>query len=332
MTIASEELARSPAWYPMALDFARDAILFLRMDEADYRASSFLDERVVTHGQEIWLPFADVERAMAKPVVSRPLHFIFHMGHVGSTLLSRLLDETGAVLSLREPLPLRAISDAVDGAVPDVHRRTETLLRLWERGFPDTKTVVLKATSSTERIGPKLLAMRPDAKAVMLNVTAEAFLATVLAASNSAADLNALGPERMHRLGKFGVTAPRPTTLGELAAMSWLAERMTQAEIQRDCGARAMPVDFDMLLETPELALTQILAHLEIVQSRDQIASIARSRAMSRYSKAPEHEYSPALRRKHLNEARAAYGAEIRAALDWLTKVAPPHTDAAALI
>ena len=93
-----------------------------------------------------------------------------------------------------------------------------------------------------------------------------------------------------------------------------------------------MPVDFDMLLETPELALTQIFAHLEIVQSRDQIASIARSRAMSRYSKAQEHEYSPALRRKHLNEARAAYGAGIRAALAWLTKVATPHTDAAALI
>lgn len=331
MTIASEELARSPAWYPMALDFARDAILFLRMDEADYRASSFLDERVVTHGQEIWLPFADVERAMAKPVVSRPLHFIFHMGHVGSTLLSRLLDETGAVLSLREPLPLRAIANAYDGGVPDVDRRTEVLLCLWERGFAGTKSVVLKATSATERLGSKLLAMRPDAKAVMLNVTAETFLATILAASNSAVDLNALGPERMHRLGKIGVAA-RPTTLGELAVMSWLAERMTQAELQREHGARVMSVDFDALLETPEPVLGAILTHFGIDRSSEQIASIARSRAMSRYSKAQEHDYSPALRRQHLEEARMAYRAEIRAALDCLAKIAAAHPGVAALM
>jgi hypothetical protein len=294
--------------------------------------SSFLDERAVTHGQDIWLAFADVERALENPVASRPLHFIFHMGHVGSTLLSRLLDETGVVLSLREPLPLRAIADAYDGAVPDVDRRTETLLRLWERGFARTEKIVVKATSATERLAPRLLAMRSHAKAVMLNVTAETFLCTILAASNSAVDLNALGPERLYRLGTFGVVVPRPTTLGELAAMSWLAERMTQAEIQRDCGSRAMSVDFDMLLEAPVLVLGQILAHFRIEHSHELIASIARSRAMSRYSKAQEHEYSPALRRRRLNEARAAYGAEIRSALGWLAKAGVGHSGVAALL
>ena len=44
----------------------------------------------------------------------RAVHFIFHTGHVGSTLVSRLLDETGDVLSLREPLPLRTLADAMD--------------------------------------------------------------------------------------------------------------------------------------------------------------------------------------------------------------------------
>ncbi len=79
-----------------------------------------------------WLPAAAVEQALAGARDVRALHFIFHAGHVGSTLLSRLLDEARGVLSLREPLPLRAIAEHFSPA------RLELLLRLWERGFDGT--------------------------------------------------------------------------------------------------------------------------------------------------------------------------------------------------
>ncbi|HTT96550.1 MAG TPA: hypothetical protein VMF58_00760 [Rhizomicrobium sp.] len=332
MTTAAEHLARDPALYPMAFDLARDAILFLRMDEAGYRASSFLDERAVTQGGEQWIPHADVARAMAEPLASKPLHFIFHMGHVGSTLLSRLLDEAGSLLSLREPLPLRALAEAVDSGLPGTDNRLETMLRLWERGFADTRAVVLKATSATERLGPTLLSMRPQARAILLNVSAECFLATILAASNSAVDLNAHGPERMHRLGKLGIEVPRPTTLGELAAMSWLSERMTQGALLRDFGDRILSVDFDALLQWTERVLGLILSHFAVPQTPEQIARIARSPALTRYSKAPEHEYSPARRKALLDQARAAYAGEIGAALDWLRKIALASPAATAIL
>jgi len=217
MADAPAGLAQSPALYPMALDLARESLLFVGMDEADYRASSFLDERIVARerrGQ--WLPLAAVESALAGRKSSCPLHFIFHAGHVGSTLLSRLLDETRNVLPLREPVPLRTIAEAYDMGAAGLDARLETLSRLWERGFAATQCVVLKATSATERLAPKLLALRPEARAVALNVSAESYLATTLAAPNSAIDLNAHGPERMHRLGKIGVAVPRPSTLGDL--------------------------------------------------------------------------------------------------------------------
>jgi len=332
MTLSLENLARDPALYPMAFDLARDAVLFLNMEEGDYRASSFLDERATTHGGEEWLPYADVESAMAKPTASRPLHFIFHMGHVGSTLLSRLLDETGTVLSLREPLPLRALAEASDRDMPDTDRRLETMLRLWERGFAANKSVVLKATSATERLAPKLLKMRPGARAILLNVSAESYLATIFAAPNSAVDLNTHGPERMHRLGKFGIDVPRPTTLGELAAMSWVAERMTQAAIFRDFADRTLSVDFDALLLRTEGILGRVLAHLSIPQSPEQLVQIARSPALSRYSKAPEHEYSPAQRKALQDQARFAYSAEIHAALGWLRKIAVTSPGASAIL
>jgi hypothetical protein len=327
------DLARSPAQYPMALDLTSGEVLLVEMEEADYRASSFLDERIVARdkrGQRVAL--ADIERALVKPRSACPLHFIFHAGHVGSTLLSRLLDETGRVLSLREPLPLRTIAEAYDTGTQNLDAMLELLLRLWERGFDGNDAVVLKATSATQRLSEKLLSRRPEARAVALNVSAESYLATTLAAPNSAIDLNAHGPERMHRLGKLGAAVPRPSTLGELAAMSWLAEKLTQVEMERMHGARVMAVDFDAMLLSLEETLNRVADHFGVGLEAGRIAQIARSPVLARYSKAPEHAYSAALRTGLLNEARARYANEIRAAIAWLEMVAAGQGRIAALL
>ncbi len=91
----------------------------VRMREEDYRAASFLDDRMLTaQSKGAWVPLEQVMEK-AQRIEARPLHFIFHTGHVGSTLLSRLLGETGGVLSLREPLPLRSLADAFDTPATD---------------------------------------------------------------------------------------------------------------------------------------------------------------------------------------------------------------------
>ena len=328
------ELGTGPELYPFAFDPGRDAVFFIRMDAPDYRSASFLDERHLTpstRGQ--WVPFADMARAMAAPTTSRPLHFIFHAGHVGSTLLSRMLDETGRVLSLREPLPLRTMAEAYDAGRPGLDDRLEILLRLWERGFGDTGAVVLKATSTAERLGAKLLARRENSKAVTLNVAAESYLATMLAAENSAVDLNAHGPERFHRLGGFlNTPPPRPSSLGELAAMSWLVERLTQDDLLHAFGERVLPLDFEALLQDTGVILAKVLAHLQIPAALEEVTAIASGPVLAHYSKAPEHAYSATLRADRLAEARRLYGAEIRAALGWLGQLGRQHRRVAAVL
>jgi hypothetical protein len=328
------ELGVGPELYPFAFDPGRDAVFFIRMAAADYRRASFLDERLLTpetRGQ--WVPFADVARAMAAPSASRPLHFIFHSGHVGSTLLSRMLDETGRVLSLREPLPLRTMAEAYDGGRSGLDERQELLLRLWGRGFGDTEAVVLKATSTAARLGSKLMALRGTSKAVTLNVTAESYLATILAAENSAVDLNAHGPERVHRLSRIlNVMPPRPTNLGELAAMSWLVERLTQDDLLHAFAGRILPLDFDALLQETGPTLSKVLAHLEIITTPDEVAAIVSGPVLVHYSKAPEHAYSANLRADRLAEARRLYSAEIRAALTWLEQLGQQHPRVAAIL
>ena len=111
----SAQLSLSPDAYPQKIDFVRDAALVVRLDASAYRTASFLDDRILgpaTTGA--WIPFARVAEAARRVTHGRPVHFIFHTGHVGSTLVSRLLDETEAVLSLREPLPLRTLADTHD--------------------------------------------------------------------------------------------------------------------------------------------------------------------------------------------------------------------------
>ena len=102
--------------YPQKLDLIRGGLLLIHFGEDAYRSSSFLDDRILgpaTRGG--WVPVERVVEAAGQLVDGmRPLHFIFHTGHVGSTLVSRLLDETGQVLSLREPLPLRTLAEAHD--------------------------------------------------------------------------------------------------------------------------------------------------------------------------------------------------------------------------
>lgn len=333
MADAPVDLARSPAFYPMALDMARDAILFMHMEEADYNASSFLDERIVTRDPAgRWIAVADVLAALPDRGAAKQLHFIFHAGHVGSTLLSRLIAETGRVLSLREPLPLRTLAEAVDMGAPNADTHLETMLRLWERGFPENNAVVLKATSTAQRLAPKLLTMRPNAKAVVLNISAESYLATMLAAPNSPVDLNAHGPERLHRLRSMDVSVEPPASLCELIAISWLAEKLTQTDMQNRFGARVLAIDFDRMLHSLGSTMSNVLDHFGIAHSPADIAAMATGPALSSYSKAPEHGYSPALRAKLLNEARGRYPDEIRAALARLGRLAAAHDRVAALL
>src|SRR5262249_16814255 len=101
-SVATELLAQLPASpdvYPQKFDLVGQVLLLVQFDAAAYRAASFLDDRILVPGMRGgWVPLQTAIEASKRIVVPRPLHFIFHTGHVGSTLVSRLLDETGAVL------------------------------------------------------------------------------------------------------------------------------------------------------------------------------------------------------------------------------------------
>jgi hypothetical protein len=336
-------LALSPDVFPQRLDIAGGRTLLIRLDHSAYRHASFLDDRVLGPGTLAgWASNEQLQLSVRQlPAAAHPLNFIFHTGHVGSTLLSRLLDEIDSTLPLREPLPLRTLAEAHDQlAAPDsllsadqFERLGSLYLRLWNRGYPTTRHCIIKATSSAGRLAPWILGHSAAPRAVYLSLTAEPYLATLLGGQNSSVDLRGHGPGRYRRLLAQGAKLPGPLHAmsgGEMAALAWLAESATRHATAARFAIQVLPLDFDELLQDIPQSISRVLGHFAISCEPAVIAAMAQSTTLSRYSKAPDFAYTPATRAAILQESRRNNAAEIRAGLRWIDAVAGSQPQLAA--
>lgn len=337
-------LPGSPEAYPQKLDLVRGSVLLVRLDAAAYRSASFLDDRILSPApQGAWLSVGEVLDAAQRVTGARPVHFIFHTGHVGSTLVSRLLDETGCVLPLREPLPLRTLAEAHDllGASDSLLSEAmfDTMLamfmRLWSRGYETTTSAILKATSSAGRMAGPILGRNPKSRGLYLNLRAEPYLATLLAGQNSPVDLRGHGQERIRRLCSRLAAPPEALhtmSIGELAAMSWLVETWTQRDATEHLAERMMAVDFEVFLADVRAGMARILDHFGIDAPGPYLAQVGRSLVLTRYSKAPEYAYTPDVRAQVLRDSRRDNRDEIRKGMRWLERVALAESAARAIL
>jgi hypothetical protein len=324
MNLTDTDIAASPVFYPHSFDAGDDRVMLVRVSAADYRLSSFLDSRILAPGMTAaWFDYVPVA-VSAGLILPRPLHVIFHTGHVGSTLLSRLLDEVPGVLGLREPHPLQTLAEMADEtrAREAYLARLKTFLRLWSRGFEATQTVVLKATSVAGRIAPDILAAMPEMKAVYLNLPAEAYLTAILASGSGQADLKTFEALRHRRLSaRLGRELPQGGSAGELAAIAWMVERDNQEQAKAAAGRRVMLLDFETLLGDLEGNLAQVLRHFDLPPVAERLV---KSPALTRYSKAPEQmAFSPQARAHLMDRARQTHAKEIGKGLALIEALLP---------
>src|SRR6185312_14878666 len=88
MNPLSEPLSRSPELFPHVLDVGTDSVSLIRLTEMDYERASFLDARIVGPGTlSRSIPFAELQAAIDDATLAESADFVFHIGHVGSTLL-----------------------------------------------------------------------------------------------------------------------------------------------------------------------------------------------------------------------------------------------------
>ncbi len=322
MNITDVDLSASPALYPHSFDATVDRVLLVRLSASDYRLSSFLDSRMLVPGMDAaWFDYVPVA-VSAERVRPKSLHMIFHTGHVGSTLLSRLLDEVPGVLGLREPHPLQTLADMADEtpARGGYLARLKTFLRLWSRGFEATDAVILKATSIACRIAPDILAASPKTNVVYLHLPAESYITAILATNSGQADLKIFEAVRHKRLSaKRGSEVPTGGSAGELAAIAWMVEHDSLERAKAAAGRRLMLLNFETMLADLEGNLAEVLRHFGLPPVAGRLA---KSPILTRYSKAPEQlAFSPEARAQLMHRSRDMFAAEIEKGLVLISKM-----------
>ena len=120
--------------------------------------------------------------------------WIFHIGHVGSTLVSRLLGELDGVLAIREPRLLRDLALSP----PEVRQRyIAPVPKLMSRTFAADEIACVKATSFASEIAPQLVP--PGERALFMYATPRNYIASILAGENSLQELRMLAGPRAQR-------------------------------------------------------------------------------------------------------------------------------------
>jgi hypothetical protein len=318
--VASSEnmdLSSSPAWYPLKVETG--GISLIGLSERDYAAASFLDERLLQrHPSTVTLPIGSLAAAGAQ--LPARAYYLFHLGHVGSTLISRLMGAHPSLFCLREPALLRAQarSPASPGG-PQLSLRT--LLALLARTWRRDQLAVIKATSIVNEIAGRIFAESEVPRALLIYANPLAYLRGILGGPNSRIETKAMAPDRLRRLAlQFPETewSPAPRSEGEWIAGSWLCEMSALEDLSRRYPRDTQWLDFDTFLRNPAAGLAAILAAVGVLFEAAAVESIVRSPIMRQYSKAPEHSYDSALRTAVLESADREHGAEIRQGMKWL--------------
>ena len=316
----AREIASDATWLAQALDPSQGMVRLIAMSRDSYRAASFLDDRMLQEPHDAQIVSFEIIEEAATDDLRADARWIFHIGHVGSTLLSRLLGELDNVLAVREPRILRDAS-SLPTEVRD--RYIAPLPGLMSRTFAETEVACVKATSFVSEIADALVP--PGERALFMYASPHNYIASILAGDQSLAEMKMWAQDRLRRMS--GRVPPleeqQQRSAAHVAAAAWACE-MTSLE----SAAERMPdraivwADFDRMLIDMPGALANAAAHFGFGAEAGEIDAIANGPLMRRYSKALEFDYSPSLRRDLIAQEEGLHGREIEDALAMLDAAA----------
>jgi hypothetical protein len=326
-------ILKTPSLLPVTLDLDRGAALLIELSETDYRAASFLDERILTSNlRQAWVGWPELTEAVNWQELAVDADFIFHIGHVGSTLISRLLGEHPEIFSVREPSPLRLVAQAIHygGADRPIGKFgpgagvLDRLCKLFSRTYASHRRAVVKTTSFISELAADILTRYSRTRALGIAVSPQTYITTILAGPNSPHEARSLGEYRLRRLAKrlpnFELKL-ETLSLGELIAMSWLTEASALSNAAMARQSAFQMIDFDRFLISPNAELARMLDFLGHDSSENAIDRIMQSPHMAQYSKAPEYQYDRHIRQALLNRSWQENNAEISKGMQWLNRI-----------
>ena len=307
------DFSRSAAYPLYAFDPAENRAWVLHFDADDYRRASFLDQRSLGR-RDIsgWaLDRAELDAALSPSPPLRDVHWLFHIGHCGSSLVSRLLDLVPGVLGLREPLPLLTLAHGRED--PAAASWEAPVLALLARGFADSQGVIVKPTSVVTTVADRLLPS--TGAACLLWVDLQTWLATMLRDSGLIDGVLTTEPLRLARQPPL----PSASSTGARLARAWLVEQRRWQTLAADpaLAGRLIDLDFADVLRDPAPTVARLATHYGLPVPADWAQRIKASELLSRYAKDGGAHFDGNARRRELAAAAHKHADGIADGLDW---------------
>ena len=284
------DIARDPLWLADRYDPEQDVAHFRYVDRDGHRVATFLTDEYL--GASISPVVVKREEALSAQPPQAPIHFIFHSAFCCSTLLARALDVPGAAMGLKEPVILNDIVGwrQRGGEPRRVGQALDNVLRLLARPFAQGEAVVVKPSNLCNGLAEAMMALRPDARALLLYAPLPLFLGSVakkgmwgrlwvreLLVKQLKEGFVDLGFSDEDYLGLTDLQA---------AAVGWLAQQaLFMRMIARFGPARVATLDSEALLGAPAETISHLSAHFALGLDGDRVAAIVAGPAFTRHSK-----------------------------------------------
>jgi hypothetical protein len=320
LTIANAE------WLAHRYDPGFDAVHFLPVPRSVHRAATFLTDEHLPKGlSPLVVRRSDAIAAMRPPA---PLHFVFHSAYCCSTLIARAFDRPGWAMGLKEPVILNDIVGwrRRGGKGPDMASVLDDVLTVVARPFSSREAVVVKPSNIANSIAAPLLALRPDACALLLHAPLRTYLASIAK--------KGLDGRLWVRTLLLGLLDDKLVELGfnprdylgqsdlQVAAVGWLAQQALFTRLVEQFGPdRVRTLSSAALMRDPAGAMSRLSAHFRLPLNASALDEIVSGPAFTRHSKS-DTAFAAADRAAEHRTAEQVHADEIDKVAQWAEVVA----------
>lgn len=315
------DVMRSAQWLAHRYDPNHDAFHLLPVPRERHAAIPFLtDEYLGDLGQPLVVRRAEaVEQARAPA----PAHFLFHSAYCCSTLLAAAFDRPGVAMGLKEPVLLNdLIGWRHRGAKgPDVARVLDDGLRLLARPFAPGEAVVVKPSNIVNPLIPGIMALRPQARALLLHAPLDAYLASI---ARKGMWGRLWVRDLFGKLLREGMLAPLGIApddyLGltdiQVAAAGWLAQQRQFQDIAGKLCDRVATLDSETLVERPGDSLAALAGLFDLRLDGSAIDAIVSGPIFARDAKSGAG-FAPGQRARAAQQGLSLHGEEVEKVVHW---------------
>lgn len=287
---AIKAVMASAEWLAHRYDPGQDAIHMVPLPRARHADLPFLTDEYL--GSDLRPLVLRREDALAQAPAPAPVHFLFHSAYCCSTLLAAAFDIPGVSMGLKEPVILNDIVGwRHRGAKgPEAALVLDQTLRLLARPFGPGEAVVVKPSNVVNPLIPAMMAMRPDARALLLHAPLEDYLASIARKGMWGRLWVRDLLQKLLREGMVDLGIAPADYLGltdlQVAAVGWLAQQAQFHRIAEQLGSRQIAtLDSERLIADPAGSLAGLARLFGLPLDRTAVETIANGPIFTRDAK-----------------------------------------------